>query len=206
MNSRYNIKYNTTIRDTQDGNIEENVIFVKYKSEYQYFKGKYLDKIVEYVPDIEFHLWEKKITNKKHNPPLLSILIKEEDIPKRLVTLTDILCNIYNIQYYEEIKFLDREYIREVVKKSDLVICQNYISHLACVIYEIPFISVSADENTIELLKEIGIEDLRFSKCGRITYLIENWTKYRKCIQEYKNDCLKYIKLKLDIYRVNLDE
>lgn len=201
MNTIY---YNLTV-STEPKYIPENVLFVSNMEDYGYFKSKYRDKIVEYVPDSRFLTWSEKslkINNlivRTNIKPILTIIAEEGIIPPKINDLVDTLRNVYTIVRHGKSNYTD-DYIRDIVSHSDLVICQNYISHLACIIYEIPFISIMADIDTKMLMKDIGIEKLRFNKCKRITHLINNWIHYRNIIHEYNTCNIKYIKNKLKKY------
>lgn len=193
------IAYNVSINNI-NRYISEDIIFIRNKSDYNYFKENYPDKIVEYVPDTKFLLWQNDIIEDKTST-ILSILIPQSDIPTKLKNIINKISIQYFINYYDENNLTDED-IREIVGKSDLVICQNYISHLACIIHEKPFISFLPDSETITLLKDIKIGKLRFDKCKQISYLLNNWIEYRKLIQEYKKQCLKYIKFKFNKYNI----
>lgn len=200
MDNEYKILYNVTIETEESQIINSDILFVRNKHEIEYFKQHHSDKIIEYVPDIRILNCKSGISKNKDTN--LSILIEDDIIPPKLRKFINKISCQYTIRTYDEDRFFDDKYIEEIVKNSDLVICRNYISHLFCIIHTIPFISVSATNSAILLLKDIGIENLRYTICRKFTYLINNWVEYKKLIDKHNIECVKYIKLKFNKYNV----
>ncbi len=201
MDPRYTIAYNITIKDVVEDHVD--VIFLRNKFQYNLLTSKYPDKIIEYVPDTRFLLWSRDISKNDATDTVLLIMIKNDNISKKLKKLIETISPQYNVKYGDTDRFEDEDYIKSNIGNSDLVICQNYLTHLACIIYEKPFISVSANADTEDLLKDIHIDKLRYVKCKKITYLLNNWIEYRKLIREYNKRNIEYIKLKFDKYNIS---
>ena len=124
---------------------------------------------------------------------------------------------LINSAVYEELNHLERENITYLDKPNlifqylntiDYAVCWRFHSHIFCIQYNIPFLSISKTPKVINLLNENNLNHLSYIEkdlINGITYLIENQSNIKNQLNTLSNkltlEAQNYKKLETFIFK-----